>query len=147
MAVKPIPDGYHSVTPHLLVRGAAQLIDFMKEAFGAEEKERVPGGNGEIMHGEVKIGDSMVMMSDAMGGVEPRPMVLFLYVEDADAVYRRALQAGATSVMELKDQFWGDRAGAVKDASGNVWWIATHVEDVSMEELKRRLQEMMVGQA
>ena len=145
MAAKAIPEGYHSVTPHLIVRGAAQLIDFLKQAFGAVEKERVPS-SGPIMHAEVKIGDSMVMMSDAMGEVEPRPMVLFLYVEDSDAVYRRALQAGATTVMELKDQFWGDRAGAVQDAFGNVWWIATHVEDVSMEELQRRLQETMVGQ-
>ena len=145
MAAKAIPEGYHSVTPHLMVRGAAELIDFLKQAFGAVEKERVPS-SGPIMHAEVKIGDSMVMMSDAMGEVEPRPMVLFLYVEDSDAVYRRALQAGGTTVMELKDQFWGDRAGAVQDAFGNVWWIGTHVEDVSMEELQRRLQETMVGQ-
>ena len=145
MAAKAIPEGYHSVTPHLMVRGAAELIDFLKQAFGAVEKERVPS-SGPIMHAEVKIGDSMVMMSDAMGEVEPRPMVLFLYVEDSDAVYRRALQAGATTVMELKDQFWGDRAGAVQDAFGNVWWIGTHAEDVSMEELQRRLQETMVGQ-
>jgi PhnB protein len=146
MAAKAIPDGYHSVTPHLMVRGGAQLIDFLKQAFGAEEKSRTLGPGG-IMHAEVKIGDSMVMLSDAMGGVDPMPMVLFLYVEDADALYKRALQAGGTSIQELKDQFWGDRAGAVKDDFGNVWWIATHVEDVSPEELKRRLQEMMVGQA
>ena len=146
MAAKAIPDGFHSVTPHLMVRGGAQLIDFLKQAFGAEEKSRTPGPDG-IMHAEVKIGDSMVMLSDAMGGVDPMPMVLFLYLEDSDAVYRRALQAGATTVMELKDQFWGDRAGAVKDPFGNVWWIATHVEDVSPEELNRRLQEMMVRQA
>ena len=145
MAAKPIPEGYHTVTPHLIVRGGAELIDFMKKAFGAVEKERFPS-SGPIMHAEVKIGDSMVMLSDAMGEVEPRPMVLFLYVEDSDAVYRRALQAGGTTVMELKDQFWGDRAGAVQDAFGNVWWIGTHVEDVSMEELQRRLQETMVGQ-
>ena len=141
MAVKAIPDGYHSVTPHLMVRGAAQLIDFLKEAFGAQETYRVPGPEG-IMHAEMKIGDSTVMMADAMGGLEPMPMVLFLYVEDADAVYKRALQAGGTSIQELKDQFWGDRAGAVKDAFGNVWWIATHVEDVPAEELQRRLREM-----
>ena len=141
MAVKAIPDGYHSVTPHLLVRGAAQLIDFLKEAFGAQETYRVPGPEG-IMHAEMRIGDSTVMMADAMGGLEPMPIVLFLYVEDADAVYKRALQAGGTSVQELKDQFWGDRAGAVKDAFGNVWWIATHVEDVPAEELQRRLRGM-----
>jgi len=147
MATKAIPDGYHSITPHLMVRGAAQLIDFMKQAFGAQEKERVPGDNGEIMHAEVKIGDSIVMMSDAMGGYEPMPMVLFLYVEDADAVYDRALQAGGTTVMELKNQFWGDRAGAVRDAFGNVWWVATHIEDVSPEEAQRRMQEATVRQA
>jgi PhnB protein len=146
MAVKAIPDGYHSVTPHLMVRGGAQLIDFLKEAFGARETYRVPGPEG-IMHAEMRIGDSTVMMADAMGGIEPMPMVLFLYVEDADALYKRALQAGGTSIQELKDQFWGDRAGAVKDAFGNVWWIATHVEDVPAEELQRRLQEMMVRQA
>jgi len=145
MAAKAIPEGYHTVTPHLVVRGAAELIDFLKQAFGAVERERAPS-SGPIMHAEVKIGDSMVMLSDAMGEVEPRPMVLFLYVEDSEAVYRRALQAGGTTVMELKDQFWGDRAGAVQDAFGNVWWIGTHVEDVSMEELQRRLQETMVGQ-
>ncbi len=147
MAVKAIPDGYHTVTPHLVVRGAAKQIDFLKQAFGGEEKGRSPGSNGEIMHAVVKIGDSMVMMSDAMGGMDPMPMVLFLYVEDADAVYKRALQAGATTVDELKDQFWGDRAGAVKDPFGNVWWVATHIEDVSMEELQRRLEQMMVRQA
>ena len=141
MAVKAIPDGYHTVTPHLMVRGTARLIDFLKEAFGAQETYRVPGPEG-IMHAEVKIGDSVLMMADAMGGYEPMPMVLFLYVEDADAVYKRALQAGGTSIQELKDQFWGDRAGAVKDAFGNVWWIATHVEDVPAEELQRRLREM-----
>jgi len=124
-----------------LVRGAAQLIDFLKEAFGAQEAYRVPGPEG-IMHAEMRIGDSTVMLADAMGGFGPMPMVLFLYVEDADAVYKRALQAGGTSIQELKDQFWGDRAGAVKDDFGNVWWIATHVEDVSFEELERRQREM-----
>ena len=141
MAVKPIPDGYHTVTPYLIVKGAAQLIDFLKEAFGAQETFRMPGPEG-IMHAEVRIGDSAVMMSDAMAEFGPMPTMIHLYVEDADAVYKRALQAGATPVQELKDQFYGDRAGGVKDAFGNLWYIATHVEDVPMEELQRRQQEM-----
>jgi uncharacterized glyoxalase superfamily protein PhnB len=141
MAVKPIPDGYHSVTPYLVVKGAAQMIDFLKEAFGAQETFRMPGPEG-IMHAEVRIGDSVVMMSDAMGEYGPMPTMLFLYVEDVDAVYKRALQAGATSTQKPEDQFWGDRAGAVKDAFGNQWWMATHVEDVPFEELERRQREM-----
>ena len=141
MAAKAIPDGYHSVTPYLVVKGAAQLIDFVKQAFGAQETFRMPGPEG-IMHAMVKIGDSVVMMSDAMGEYGPMPTMLFLYVEDVDAVYKRALQAGATSTQEPENQFWGDRAGAVKDAFGNQWWIATHVEDVAVEELERRGREM-----
>ena len=141
MAVKAIPDGYHTVTPYLIVKGAAQLIDFLKEAFGAQETFRMPGGGG-IMHAEVRIGDSMVMMSDAMGEFGPIPTMLFLYVEDVDGVYERALRAGGASIQKPENQFWGDRAGAVKDAFGNMWWIATHVEDVSFEELERRQREM-----
>ena len=146
MAAKAIPDGYHSVTPYLIVKGAAQLIDFVKEAFGAEETFRMPGGGG-IMHAEVRIGDSVVMMSDAMGEHGPMPTMLFLYVEDVDAVYKRALKAGGVSTQEPENQFWGDRAGAVKDAFGNQWWIATHVEDVPIEELERRQRELAQRQA
>ena len=146
MATKAIPDGYHTVTPYLIVKGAAQLIDFLKETFGAEETFRMPGGGG-IMHAEVRIGDSAVMMSDAMGEYGPMPTMLFLYVEDVDAVYERALKAGGVSTQEPEDQFWGDRAGAVKDAFGNQWWIATHVEDVPVEELERRQREMASRQA
>ena len=146
MAVKPIPDGYHSVTPYLVAKGAAQLIDFLKEAFGVQETFRMPGGGG-IMHAEVRIGDSVVMMSDAMGEYGPMPTMLFLYVEDVDAVYKRALKVGGVSTQEPEDQFWGDRAGAVKDAFGNQWWIATHVEDVPIEELERRQRELAQRQA
>jgi len=146
MAVKAIPDGYHTVTPYLIVKGAAQLIDFLKEAFGAQETFRMPGPGG-IMHAEVKIGDSSVMMSDAMAEYGPMPTMIHLYVEDVDAVYKRALQAGATPVQELKDQFYGDRAGGVKDPFGNLWYIATHVEDVPMEELERRQRELAHQQA
>ena len=123
------------------MKGAAKLIDFVKEAFGAQETFRMPGPEG-IMHAELRVGDSMVMMSDAMGEYTPMPTMLFLYVEDVAAVYKRALQAGGVSTQAPENQFWGDRAGAVKDAFGNIWWIGTHVEDVSKEELERRQREM-----
>ncbi|MGH2360944.1 MAG: VOC family protein [bacterium] len=138
MAVKPIPDGYHTVTPYLIVEGAARLIDFLKQAFAAEERERMNTPDGTIMHGEVKIGDSIVMMGDAGPGFAPMPGSIHLYVTDTDATYRRALQAGATSVMEPADQFYGDRSAGIKDPLGNIWWIATHKEDVSREEIARR---------
>ena len=138
MAVKPIPAGYHTVTPYLVVPGAAQLIDFMKQALGAEELSRMDRPDGTVMHAEVKIGDSRVMLGEAGGEVDPMPAMLHLYVEDADAVYQRALQAGATSLREPEDQFYGDRLGGVKDAFGNQWWLATHIEDVSPEEMARR---------
>ena len=141
MAVKPIPDGYHSVTPYLVVQGAAKLIEFLKKAFGAEEVfPPMKGPDGAIMHAELRIGDSIVMMGDAGSGGQfpPTLSMIHLYVNDADAFYKRALQAGATSVREPADQFYGDRSGGVKDLCGNFWWIATHKEDVSPEELARR---------
>ena len=146
MAAKAIPDGYHSVTPYLIVKGAAQLIDFVKEAFGAEETFRMPGGGG-IMHAEVRIGDSVVMMSDAGGEYGPMPAMLHVYVEDVDTVYKRALQVGAVSMREPEVQFYGDRSAGVKDAFGNQWLIATHVEDVPVEELERRQKELAQRQA
>ena len=143
MAVKPIPEGYHSVTPYLIVKNAAGLIDFMKQALGAEETFRMPGPGGVIMHAEMRIGDSMVMLADAAGAENPpMPGMIHLYVQDADGVYGRALQLGATSVREPADQFYGDRSAGVKDAFGNQWWIATHVEDVPPEEMERRQQAM-----
>jgi PhnB protein len=141
MAVKPIPDQYHTVTPYLLGPGTLALIEFLKKAFGAVETERVMGNGDAVMHAEVKIGDSMVMMSDGGGDWKSMPTALYLYVTDVDAVYGRALAAGAVSVGEPTTQFYGDRHGGVKDPSGNVWWIATHVEDVPAEELKRRSEE------
>ncbi len=138
MAVKPIPEGHHTVTPYLVVRGAAQLIDFMKQAFAAEEIQRFTLQDGSIMHAEVRIGDSMVMLGEAGGEYEPMPTMLHLYVEDVDAVYHQALQAGAVSLREPADQLDGDRRGGVKDSSGNQWWMATHIEDVSPEELAKR---------
>jgi uncharacterized glyoxalase superfamily protein PhnB len=146
MAVKPIPDGYHSATPYLMVQGVAALIDFLKQAFGADEIFRMPRPDGAIMHAEVKIGDSMIMMGEAMGEHQPMPGSIYLYVNDADAVYQRALQAGATTMMEPGDQFWGDRQAGIKDPVGNFWWIATHKEDVSPEELAKRAEAYMAQQ-
>ena len=141
MAVKPIPEGFHTVTPYLLVPGVARLIDFLKQAFGAEVIERSDMPDGTVMHAMVKIGDSMVMMGEARGESKPMPGMLYLYVDDVDAWYHRAMKAGATSVRELTNEFYGDRVGGVKDPSGNQWWMATHVEDVSPEEMARREAE------
>lgn len=142
MAVKPIPDGYHTVTPYLVVAEVAQLIDFLKQAFGAAEIQRTTRPDGSIGHAEVRMGDSRVMMGEAGGEFPPMPGMLHLYVEDADALYQRALQAGATSLREPEDQFYGDRMAGVKDKFGNQWWIATHIEDVSPEEMARRQEAM-----
>jgi PhnB protein len=142
MAIKAVPQGYHSVTPSLTVKGAARLIDFIKEAFEAEEAFRMPGPNGDIMHAEVRIGDSVVMLSDPMGQ-SPTTSSLFLYVTDVDRVYQRALKAGATSISEPANMFWGDRMAQVKDAFGNQWSIATHVEDVPPQEMQKRAEAAM----
>jgi PhnB protein len=147
MAVKPIPDGYHTVTPYLTVEGASSLIEFLKEAFDAQETERVVQPDGTIMHAEVRIGDSVVMLSDAMGERKPMPTGIYLYVNDADATYQCALQAGATSMMEPANLFYGDRHGSVKDPAGNYWSIATHIEDVPREELAKRAEDFMKQQA
>jgi PhnB protein len=138
MSTKPIPDGYHSVTPYLIVKGADQLIDFVTQAFGAELIERMARADGTIGHAEARIGDSVVMLSEARGEWKPMPASLYLYVPDTDATYRQALDAGGTSVMEPADQFYGDRNAGVRDPVGNLWWIGTHQEDVSREELERR---------
>ncbi len=143
MAVKPIPDGYHAVTPYLTVQGVPKLIDFLKQAFEAQEIERMTQPDGTIGHAEVRIGDSVVMMGEARDEWKPMPSGIYLYVNDTDAVYKRALQAGATSIMEPADQFYGDRSAGVKDSSGNHWWIATHKEDVPPAELKKRAQAAM----
>jgi uncharacterized glyoxalase superfamily protein PhnB len=140
MVGRVVPEGYHSVTPYLIVEGVPGLIEFMVEAFGGEETERLPGPDGTIMHAEVRIGDSVVMMGEATGGFERLPGSLYLYVADVDAVYERALQSGAASLSEPADQFYGDRSAAVKDPSGCHWWLATRQEDVSPEELQRRAE-------
>ena len=143
MAVKPIPDGYHSITPYLVVQGAGKLIDFLKQAFDAQEIERLAAPGGTIGHAEVRIGDSIVMMGDAHDKQQPMSGAMYLYVNDVDATYKRALQAGAVSTMEPTDQFYGDRSAGVKDPVGNQWWIATHKEDVPLEEIARRAEAFM----
>lgn len=148
MSVKTIPDGYHSVNAYLVVPGVAQLIDFLIQAFEAEETERMSRPDGAVMHAEVRIGDSTIMMGEPMGGDwKAMPCALYLYIEDVDAAYHRAVAAGATSVMEPADQFYGDRNATVRDASGNMWCIAAHKEDVAPEELQRRAEEAMKKRA
>lgn len=140
MAVKSIPDGYHTVTPYLIVEGAQKLIDFLKQGFGAKETFSMPGPDGKIGHAEVKIGNSMVMLADANPRWKATKTMLYLYVDDVDAVYKQAVTAGGKSVMEPTNQFYGDRSAGVEDAFGNHWGIATHVEDVPMDELERRAE-------
>lgn len=145
---KPIPDGYHSVTPYLTVDDAAAAIDFYARAFGAEEVLRLPMGD-RIAHAEVRIGDSVVMLSDEwpdMDKLSPKnrggsTAGLMVYLEDADAAYRRAIDAGASEEEPVSDKFWGDRSGSVKDPFGITWMLATHVEDVAPEEMGRRMNE------
>jgi uncharacterized glyoxalase superfamily protein PhnB len=136
--VRPIPEGYHTVTPWIIVRGAAQLLDYLKEAFGAEELGRVYNEDGTIGHAEVRIGDSVVMMFDAKEEWPDTPAFLRLYVEDCDATYQQALKAGATSVTKPTNMPWGDRVCRVGDPFGNLWWIMTRIEDVSPEEEEKR---------
>ncbi len=139
MAVKPIPEGYQTVTPYLVVKGVASVIEFVKNVFDGQERMCHKLPDGSIMHAELQIGDSVVMLGEACGEWAPMPGNLNVYVPDVDAAYRRALQAGGTSLREPADQLYGDRSGGVKDTSGNFWWISTHIEDVSPEELKRRM--------
>jgi PhnB protein len=148
MAVNPIPEGYHSVTPYLVVDGAAQVLDFVKSAFGAEERMRMDTPDGKIGHAEVSIGDSIVMIADAPTSDQGAhmPGVLHLYVDDADKTYAQAIEAGGTSLREPQDQFYGDRMAGVSDSVGNHWWIATHIEDLSPEEMGRRAKEAQQGQ-
>jgi PhnB protein len=138
MAVKPVPDGYHTVTPYIVSSDAEQLLTFLNKAFGAKSGEVMRAPDGSIWHADVTVGDSHIMMSQANPQYPAMPASIYLYVPDADATYRAALAAGATSTMEPADMFYGDRNAGVKDAQGNVWWIGTHVEDVAPEELKRR---------
>jgi len=148
MAVKQIPEGYHSVTPYLIIKGATAAIEYYKQAFGAIELMRMPAPGGKIGHAEIKIGDSPIMLADEfpeMGHKSPKtlggsPVSIMIYVEDVDTVFARAITAGGTEQRPVKDQFYGDRHGGIMDPSGNQWWIATHKEDVSAEEMMKRAQ-------
>ncbi len=142
MTVQPIPEGYRTVTPYLIVQGAETLIDFLKQGFAAQEISRALHPDGYIMNAEVRIGDSMIMMSEAKGEFKAMPSMIHLYVENADATYKSAMQAGGSSIMEPKNEFYGDRAAGVKDPTGNHWWIATHKEDVSSAEIEKRVKEL-----
>jgi len=145
-----IPSGMHSVTPHLVCAGAANAIEFYKKAFGAEEQARLPGPDGKIMHAAVKIGDSTVMLVDEMpewGSLGPKalkgsPVTIHLYVDDADRFVERAAKAGAKVTMPVAEQFWGDRYGKLEDPFGHHWSVATHVRDVTPEEMKKAMQQM-----
>ena len=148
-ATKPIPQGYHSVTPYMVLRDAAKAIDFYKKAFGAVEKFRMAGPDGKIGHAEIQIGDSMIMISDenpqwgtkspqTLGGT---PVGIFLYVPDVDATFKQAISAGAKEVMAVTDQFWGDRYGKVADPFGHAWNLATHKEDLTPAEIEERAKK------
>jgi len=138
MPIKAIPEGYHTITPFVTVQDADKLIDFLKQVFAATEIERMTNTDGTIKHAEVRIGDSVLMISEARGEWKPMPAAFYLYISDVDAVYQRALAAGATSLMEPTNTFYGNRESGVTDQFGNYWWIATHIEEVSPEEIQRR---------
>lgn len=141
MSVNPIPVGFHTVTPYLLTDDADRLLGFLQKAFNASIQEKVLGPEGRTAHAAVLIGNSMVMLGSKPGTTSNHSM-LYLYVDDTDAMYQQALSAGAKSIQEPKNQFYGDRNAAVEDCCGHQWWIGTHVEDVSPEELERRAKEM-----
>ncbi|HEY6151674.1 MAG TPA: VOC family protein [Gaiellaceae bacterium] len=155
MAVKPIPEGYHSLQTYLAVEDASKAIEFYKEAFGAEENFRMPGPDGKVAHAELQIGDSKLMLSDPFPQSSVRPPVerggptgsVFMYVEDVDATFEQAQGAGADVVSELEDMFWGDRFGTLVDPFGHVWSIATHKEDLSEEEMAERSKAAMAEMA
>jgi uncharacterized glyoxalase superfamily protein PhnB len=135
--VKPIPEGFRTVTPYLICERAAEVIEFVKRAFGAQVVFQMKNPDGSIGHSELRIGDSMIMLSSAREQWKAMPTMIHLYVDNVDAWYAKAIDAGAESVMPVADQFYGDRSGGVKDVAGNYWWMATHVKDVSEEEMKR----------
>jgi uncharacterized glyoxalase superfamily protein PhnB len=149
----PIPEGLHTITPHLTVKNAAQAIEFYKKAFGATEKSRFAGPNNTIMHASLKIGTSNFFVADEMPGMDDgttspaqlgkTTVALNLYVEDSDKLFKQAISAGAKEVMPLTDQFWGDRYGMVKDPFGHVWAIATHIEDLTPQEMEQRGRQAM----
>jgi uncharacterized glyoxalase superfamily protein PhnB len=152
--VQAIPKGYHAVTPSLVVAGAARAIDFYKKAFGAEEIMRFPGPDGSLMHAEIRIGDSVIMMGDEMpemGARGPRliggtPVSFFIYTDKVDAAWKRALDAGAKEIMPLIDQFWGDRSGCLEDPFGHHWWLSQHVQDLTPEQIKKNADAFFAQQ-
>ena len=154
MAVKPVPDGYHTVTPYLIVKGAARALDFYKKAFGATELMRLADPTGKVGHAEIKIGDSVVMLADEhpeMGIRGPQSIggsavSILLYVNNVDALFSQAVAAGAKVLRPVKDQFYGDRSGTLEDPFGHMWSISTHKEDVSPEEINRRFEASMKQQ-
>lgn len=143
MAVKPIPDGYHTVTPFLTVPDAARMLEFAKAAFDANVYETITDDQGTIRHAEMQIGDSRVMLGQARPDYPATASKLYLYVPNTDEVYARAVAAGARTILEPTDQFYGDRNAGIEDPQGNQWWIATHVEDVTPEEMERRAKEQL----
>jgi PhnB protein len=153
MAVEPVPEGYHTLTPYLAVENAADAIEYYKKAFGAEEKFRMDAPGGKIGHAELQIGDSHVMLSDPFPQSSTKAPTeigaatgsIFMYVEDVDAVVKQAVDAGATVTMEVADQFWGDRFGTITDPFGHIWSIATHIEDVPPEEMAERAKAAMAA--
>jgi PhnB protein len=142
-STRKVPKGFHTVTPFLMVNDARGLIEFMEKAFNGEVTANVKDDGGRIMHATVQIGDSLVMVADVMNGSQPVPAMLYLYVDDVDAIYRQAIDANGTSLREPIDEFYGDRSAGVKDEWNNQWWLATHVEDVSDEEMERRKEEFL----
>jgi len=152
---RPIPKGYHTITPGIAVRNAGQAIEFYKKAFGAKEKTRMPGPDGKIMHAEMMIGDSHIMVGEEnpqMNNPSPQslngsPVGLYVYVTDSDKVFARAVNAGATVTMPMMDQFWGDRSGLITDPFGHKWWVATRKRDLSSKEMKKAAEEWFAQQA
>jgi PhnB protein len=153
--VNAIPPGYHSITPYLVVNEASRAIEFYKQAFGAKETVRMGGPGGKVGHAELKIGDSMLMLSDEMPGSGTRspqslggsPVSIFMYVESVDSVFNQAVKAGAKADMPPQDMFWGDRFGKLTDPFGHSWAIATHIEDVAPQEMEKRAQAAMAQMA
>jgi len=140
-AVKPIPEGFHTVTPFLIVKDAAKLLEFVKKAFNGETTYIMKDPDGKIMHATARIGDSIIMASDTNNRFPAMPCMLYLYMDDVDAIYNQAIKAGGQSLREPTNEFYGDRSAGIKDAWDNQWWIATHIEDVDEKEMKRRADE------
>lgn len=144
--VKPVPDGFHTVTPYLVVEGVPRLIDFLTQAFHGKEEHRQMRPDGAVLHAQVRVGDSPIMMGEASEMWPAMPGSIYLYLEDVDDAYNRAIRAGATTIMEPMNQFYGDRMGGVKDPVGNSWWLSTHVEDVPPDEMDRRAAALFAQQ-